>query len=160
MFRSLVNCKSLPVSSTGRPACLGSKRTTKLNHVESIFSTTATLSSKMSSSLIFEASFGVGFLTSPFQQKNFFHIEQWFAVNLPDGQTANREMDPILTACRLRSSQSIGQFYAKSGKWKLVFSHKNLAFKNLLAHLQQLRCATLWDGSTGRCPHPGKILWT
>ena len=61
--------------------------------------------------------------------------------------------------CRLRSSQSVGQFYAKSGKWKLVFSHKNFAFKNLLAHLQQLRCATPWDGFW-TMPHPGKILST
>ena len=66
----------------------------------------------------FEASFGVGWLTSPFQQKNFFHIEQWFAVNLPDGQTAMWD-GSNLNACRLRSSQSIGQFYAKSGKWKV-----------------------------------------
>ena len=32
-----------------------------------------------------------------------------------------REMDPIWTVCRLRSSQSIGHFYAKSGKCKLDF---------------------------------------
>ena len=40
-----------------------------------------------------------------------------------------REMDPIWTACRLRSNQSIGQFHAKSGKWKLVCSHKKLILK-------------------------------
>ena len=68
-------------------------------------------------------------------------------------------MDTIWTVCRLRSSQSVGQFYAKSGKWKLVFSRKNLALKYLLAHLQRLRCATPWDGFW-TMPHPGKILWT
>ena len=40
-----------------------------------------------------------------------------------------REMDPIWTACRLRSSQRIGQFYTNSGKWKLVFSHKYLVLE-------------------------------
>ena len=39
------------------------------------------------------------------------------------------EMDPIWTAGRLRSRQSIGQFEAKSGKWKLAFFHKNLTLK-------------------------------
>ena len=36
----------------------------------------------------FETSFGVGWLTSPFQKESFSHIEQWFAVNLPDGKAA------------------------------------------------------------------------
>ena len=58
----------------------------------------------------------------------------------------------------LRSSQSVGQFYAKSGKWKLVFSYKNLGFKNLV--LQRLRGATFWDGSTGLCRIRAKIWWT
>ena len=36
----------------------------------------------------------VGWLTSPFQ-KDTCHIEQWFAVNFPDGLSLLREMDPI-----------------------------------------------------------------
>ena len=43
----------------------------------------------------FETSFGVGWLTSPFQKESFSHIEQWFAVNLPGPDRLRREMDPI-----------------------------------------------------------------
>ena len=139
-------------SSTARPACLGSKGTTKSNHVESIFFHHGHVVFKNVIFFNFEASFGVGFFDQPFsKKKTFFTLNSGLqSTCLTDRLLC--EMDPIWTACQLRSSQSIGQFYAKSGKWKLVFVlTKNLAFKNLLAHLQQLRCATLWDGSTGRC---------
>ena len=58
----------------------------------------------------------------------------------------------------LLSSQSVGQFYAKSGKWKLVFSYKNLGFKNLV--LQRLRGGNFLGWFNWTMPHPGKILWT
>ena len=74
----LVNCKSLPVSSTARPACLGSKGTTKSNHVESIFSTTATSSSKMSSSLILKRLLGLAFWPALFKKKKLF--SHWTVV--------------------------------------------------------------------------------
>ncbi len=77
----------------------------------------------------FKTSSGVGWLTSPFRKESFSHIEQWFAVNLPDGQTATRDGSNSNCLPAAKQSESIGQFYAKSGKWKLVFSHKKLASK-------------------------------
>ena len=74
-------------------------------------------------------------------KKEFSHIEQWFAVNFPGGQTATRD-GSNLNCLR----QNAGQFYAKSEKWKLVFSHKDLTFKvsprryrQRLAHVQLFR---------------------
>ena len=90
-----------------------------------------------------------------FKKRVFLTLNSGLQSTCRKGQTANRETDPIRTA----SSQSVGQFYTKSGKWKLVFAYKNLGFKNLV--LQRLRGRNfLGWWKTWTMPHPGKILWT
>ena len=101
----------------------------------------------------FETSFGVGWLSSPFRKESFSHIEQCFAVNLPDGQTATRDGSNL--NCLLAAKQS-EHWPVSTGNLEsdnLFFAQK-CGLKSLVAHLQRLRCATLWDGGTGRCCIP------
>ena len=116
----------------------------------------------------FETSFGVGWLTSPFQKETletFSHIEPWFvSVNLPKKDRQLCKMDTIWTLCWLPSSQSKLANYYGPTSWKvefLVFSHKNLAFKYLLAHLQRLATCNSLGWLNWTMPHAfGEILWT
>ena len=93
----------------------------------------------------------VGWLTSPFQ-KDTCHIEQWFAVNFPDGQTATRDGSNLnsLPAAKQSEHWPLLRDFLESGNL-IFFSQKFGLNRNLLARLQRLRRATLWDGETGRC---------
>ena len=73
--------------------------------------------------LILKRLLGLAFWPSLFEKKVFLTLNSCLqSTCLTDRLLC--EMDPIWTACRLRSNQSVGQFYAKSGKWKLVFLAK------------------------------------
>ena len=87
----------------------------------------------------------LGWLTSPFRKESFSHIEQWFAINLPDRQTAMRDGSNL--NCLLAAKQSEHwPVLCEICKVEACFWPQ----KNLPAHLQRLRCATLRDGGTGR----------
>ena len=76
----------------------------------------------------FETSFGVGWLSSPFRKESFSHIEQCFAVNLPDGQTATRDGSNL--NCLLAAKQS-EHWPVLRETWKVItcFFHKNVALR-------------------------------
>ena len=76
----------------------------------------------------FETSFGVGWLSSPFRKESFSHIEQCFAVNLPDGQTATRDGSNL--NCLLAAKQS-EHWPVLRETWKVItcFLHKNVALR-------------------------------
>ena len=76
----------------------------------------------------FETSFGVGWLSSPFRKESFSHIEQCFAVNLPDGQTATRDGSNL--NCLLAAKQSEHRPVLRE-TWKVItcFFHKNVALR-------------------------------
>ena len=155
----LVNCKSLPVSSTARPACLGSKGTTKSNHVESIFSTTATSSSKMSSSLILKRLLGLAFWPALFKKKNFFHIEQWFAVNLPDGQTAMWDGSNLNCLPAAKQSEH-WPILREIWKVETCFVSQKFGLQESTSTPATTQVCNSLGWFNWTMPHPGKILWT
>ena len=67
-------------------------------------------------------------LTSPFRKESFSHIEQWFAVNLPDGQTAVRDGSNLNCWPAAKPSE---HWPVRSEIWKVetCFFHKNLTLK-------------------------------